>query len=144
MGLFAGEHRELSDEIAAIGERMTYLGLLGHEDVMRMFTEAEISVVPTITPEPLGRTAQEAMACGSALITSGTGGIKESIGEAAVIVDPSNPKIFADAIVALGKDARRRKRLQMEGARRMADMFDIRAMATRLDDLRECVARVGA
>jgi UDP-glucose:(glucosyl)LPS alpha-1,2-glucosyltransferase len=144
MGLFAGDNKELSDEIAAIGDRVTYLGLLGHDDVMGMFTEAEISVVPTITPEPLGRTAQEAMACGSALITSGTGGIKESVGEAAMIVDPSNSGLFADAIVALAKDSGLRKRFQTEGARRMADMFDIRTVAKRLDDLREHVARLGA
>lgn len=142
LGIFAGKVPEVAGALAALGGRCEPLGLLGHADIMRQFARAEISVVPTITEEPLGRTAQEAMACGSALIASGSGGMGETIGGAGVIVRPVTPEALAAAVLALAKDEPRRRALQAAGTARMAAQFDIRAKAAELDELRaEVLAR---
>jgi UDP-glucose:(glucosyl)LPS alpha-1,2-glucosyltransferase len=137
MGLFSGKVPEITGDLADLGEACRYAGMLGHADVMSYFAKAELSVVPTLTEEPLGRTAQEAMACGSALITSGSGGLKETVGDVGLIVNPVTPRALADAIVALALDDTRRRSLQAAGATRMAAMFDIRKQASALDDIRQ-------
>ena len=60
-------------ELDALGMQCVYTGFVSHDEVMRYFSQAEISVVPSVWEEPFGRTAFEAQACYSAVITSGSG-----------------------------------------------------------------------
>ena len=137
LGLFRGKVPEVARELAALGNRCVHAGMLGHAAVMAYFGRAGISVVPTLTQEPLGRAAQEAMACGSALIASGSGGMAEAVGEAGMIVNPVTPRALAGAMVELAQNDDKRRALQAAGAQRMAQHFDIRRLAGLLDDLRE-------
>ena len=55
------------------------------EVVKRHMERAAIVVVPSRWQEPFGRTALEAFAGGAALITSGTGGLTEIVGDDAIV-----------------------------------------------------------
>ncbi|MDX2204462.1 MAG: glycosyltransferase family 4 protein [Hyphomicrobiaceae bacterium] len=113
------------------------LGRLSHSETLQWFSRAEISVVPTVSAEPFGRVAMEAMGCGSALITSGSGGLKEIVGDEAVVVGRPDPAVLANAIVALANDPDRRRRLQVLGKSRIARMFDINRIVEKFDDVRD-------
>ncbi len=72
--------------------------------------------------EGWGLPANEAMACGCALVTYDTGGSREYAfdGETACVVAPPAPEPLADAIVALAGDEDRRLRLARAGERLVA------------------------
>ena len=124
----------------SIGKQCHYTGYLDHAQVMQHFASAAIAVVPSVWQEPFGRTALEAMTAGAALVTSGSGGIAEVAGDAALIVPP-DPDSLAQALLDLIRDDALRIRLQTAARQRAETQFDIRLLATRLDDLRD---KIGA
>ena len=119
-----------------IGKQCQYTGYLDHAEVMQRFASASIAVVPSVWQEPFGRTALEAMAAGTALITSGSGGIAEVVGDAALIVPP-RPDALADALLKLIRNSELRQQLQLAARLRAESRFDIRLLANQLDDLRD-------
>lgn len=71
-----------------------------------------------------GRCGLEAMACGTACVLTNVGGVTEYVreNENALLVPPSRPDAFADAILKLIRSADLRERLAVEG-RRTAHQF---------------------
>ncbi len=69
------------------------------------YQQAELFVMPSLF-EPFGMTSQEAMACGTPVVASKFGGIRNTIrnGFNGLLVDPSRPREFADAMIALLSD----------------------------------------
>lgn len=123
-------------ELEKLGDRCVYTGFVSHEEVMKFFSEAEISVVPSVWEEPFGRTALEAMACSAAVITSGSGGLKEIVGDAGVTVQPLTPELLARAIIDMGRDEVKRKIYGAQAADRARLLFDIRGVTATLDRIR--------
>jgi glycosyltransferase involved in cell wall biosynthesis len=120
-------------EAAASG--IDFAGPQPHEAVLAAMAQAAITVVPSRWAEPFGLTALEAMASGSALITSGQGGLAEVAGEAARIVPVDDPAALAAAILDLARDPAVRDALAQAGLAR-AMQFDTRLIAARLAELR--------
>lgn len=119
-----------------LGERASYRSYLPHSAVMRLFAEAAVAVVPSVWPEPFGRTALEAMAAGCALITSGRGGLGEVVGDAAVIAEPE-PEALAEAIARLARDEPLRAALGSAARERARGEFDLATVAARWDAVRQ-------
>jgi glycosyltransferase involved in cell wall biosynthesis len=136
-GLLSG--REIRSEMAALGDRLVCLGRLDHPGTLNLFARAEIAATPALWPEPLGRTNMEAMAAGCALVSSGSGGSAELLDDCGLIVDPTNAAAFAEALVLLANDGPRRRDLQARARARVAEKFDIRIAAGRLDEARDRV-----
>jgi glycosyltransferase involved in cell wall biosynthesis len=105
---------------------------------MDAMAKASIVVVPSRWPEPFGLTALEAIASGAALITTGSGGLAEIAGDAAVYVPPNDPTALAAAIIALANDEPRRAALAAAGRAR-AQYFDTQRIAAALETLRQTV-----
>ena len=95
---------------------------------------AAISLIPSKWREPFGRTCLEALAGGAAVVTSGTGGLREIGGDAALYVPDAEPARLAEALGALMSDASLRERLSHEGRTRTEALFDLPRVARRLDD----------
>jgi glycosyltransferase involved in cell wall biosynthesis len=123
--------------LANLGEKCRYTGYVAHHEVMELFSKAAITLVPSIWQEPFGRTALEAMVSSSAVITSGSGGLKEVVGDVGLIVYPVTPEGLAQAILRLAKDDVMRKEMQLKGYARALEKFDIRKVSAQLDVLRE-------
>src|ERR1700722_6171501 len=85
---------ELVDALRAAAEpfngRIRVDSNVPYTEVKAAWERAEVGMVLTTGPEPFGRTALEAMACGAAVIPSGRGGLAEIGGPCAVIVEPSD------------------------------------------------------
>ncbi len=108
-----------------------------YAEVKAAWESAEIGMVLTTGPEPFGRTALEAMASGAALIPSGRGGLAEICGPCAVAGEPSAANGIAAALGQLLDTPDRRAELASAGRKRVEALFDIRAIARRMDEFVE-------
>ncbi len=79
--------------------------MLPKREVIQLLTHATVFAIPSIY-EPLGIVNLEAMACGTAVVGSRTGGIPEVVadGETGLLVPPGEPGPLAEALNALIRD----------------------------------------
>ena len=107
-------------------------------EVKAAYEAASIALVPSKVSEAFGRTALEAHAGGTALISSGIGGLREVSGKSALYL----PEVTADAIAAaidtLIDAPELRERLARDGAAWVRERFSIQEQAARLDNF--CVS----
>ncbi len=132
--------KETHKNLSELGRQCEYTGYIGHDEVMRYFSRAEIAVIPSVWDEPFGRTVLEAMASTAAVVTSGTGGIKEIIGSTGIVVNPPTPEGLGRAILELAENPTKRAAAQQEGYKRAAGCFDIRHVTAILDDIRNRIS----
>ena len=83
--------------------------------------------------EPFGMTSQEAMACGTPVVTSKFGGIRNTIrnGYNGFLVDPSKPQEFADAILTLLQDYKKCKEIGQNAYKVIREEYSWEAIARR-------------
>jgi glycosyltransferase involved in cell wall biosynthesis len=106
----AGELRRLASDLGLTG-RVGFSGFVdGVDGVMRAL---DVVVHASTAPEPFGLVIAEAMACGRAVITSGTGGAGELVrdGVDAITHRSGDPADLASGIERLATDAPLRTRL---------------------------------
>ena len=78
----------------------------------------------------------------AAVISSGSGGLREISGEAAIYVSAVEPERLATAVEALITDEPLRLRLAAEGRARVERLFEVRRVAAGFDDFcAETIAR---
>jgi glycosyltransferase involved in cell wall biosynthesis len=65
----------------------------------------------------------EAMLCGSAIVATDVGGVREALGEAGILVDPRDPEAMAAAITALVGSSGERRRLGEAARARALSLF---------------------
>ncbi len=102
-------------------------------EIKAAFERAAIALVPSKWIEPFGRTALEAHAGGAAVISSGTGGLAEISGNAALILPAVTPAAIAEAIAALIRTDALREQFARRGSKRARIYFDVSIQAARLD-----------
>ena len=131
---------------AGSGGRIRVDANVPYAEVKAAWESASVGMVLTTGPEPFGRTALEALASGAALITSGRGGLAEICGPCAVDRRPGRRAALSRRRSAQLLDAPdRRADLARAGRKRVEALFDIRAVARRMDDFIDaCVAESAA
>lgn len=100
---------------------------------------AAICLVPSRWREPFGRTALEAHAGGAALVSSGSGGLREVSGPHALFADPADSADLAEAIRRLIDDGELRRTLSNGGVQYVRERFSIEAVAAANDTFLESV-----
>ncbi|PKP35033.1 MAG: hypothetical protein CVU00_04235 [Bacteroidetes bacterium HGW-Bacteroidetes-17] len=115
--------------------RVRLIGYVPDELMPVYYQQSEMFVLPSLF-EPFGMTAQEAMACGKAVIASKFGGIRNVIehGENGLLVDPSNSSEFADAMIRLLKNPERTKAIGKNAYKTVQEHFSWEAIALRFLD----------
>lgn len=68
-------------------EKIHFTGYVAHDKLPELYNMADIAVLPSMWEEPAGLTMIEAMACGTPVITTRSGGIPEYVGDAAIILE---------------------------------------------------------
>ncbi|HYR52872.1 MAG TPA: glycosyltransferase family 1 protein [Candidatus Dormibacteraeota bacterium] len=95
-----------------------FAGPLRDEDELALlYSGAALYVQPSLD-EGFGLPPLEAMACGTPVLASTAGALKETLGDAAVLLPPSEPEVWAATIVDLLRDSLRREGLIRRGIAR--------------------------
>ncbi len=104
--------------------------MLPKREVIQLLTHATVFAIPSIY-EPLGIVNLEAMACGTAVVGSRTGGIPEVVadGETGLLVPPGEPEPLAEALNALIRDPDRAAAMGQAGRKRAVAEFGWAAIA---------------
>jgi glycosyltransferase involved in cell wall biosynthesis len=107
-----------------IGDRVTFTGRLETEDLVRLYSSAEIAVTASLY-EGFGLPAAEAMACGTPVIASRAGALPEIVGDdgCGMLVPPADPPALAAAIKDLLSDDARRHRMGEAARQRIEKRF---------------------
>jgi len=130
----------LEATLAPLGPRARLLVGRPFDEVKALNERAAIALAPSVWREPFGRTCLEAHAGGAAVVSSGSGGLREISGEAALYLPAVEPAQIAAAVETLIEDEALRGRLATEGRARVERLFDVRRVAAELDDF--CAATV--
>ena len=125
------EVTELVDGLRASRSGVTWIPeMLPKPEVIQLLTHATVFAIPSIY-EPLGIVNLEAMACGTAVVGSRTGGIPEVVadGETGLLVPPDEPRPLADALNTLLRDPGRARAMGQAGRKRAVAEFGWPAIA---------------
>ena len=139
-GRFPDYFAAIDATLAPLGPQARLLVGRPYEEVKALNERAAIALAPSVWREPFGRTCLEAHAGGAAVVSSGSGGLREISGEAALYLAAVEPAGIAAAVEALIADAALRARLAADGRARVERLFDVRCVAAALDDF--CAAAI--
>jgi glycosyltransferase involved in cell wall biosynthesis len=139
---FPNYFADLCAALAPLADRARLLLDRPFAEVKALNEAAAIALVPSMWREPFGRTCLEAHAGGAAVVSSGSGGLLEISGDAALKLRRVDPGTIAEALEALIGSEPLRLRLSLEGSTRVRRLFDVRRVAADLDDF--CVAVIEA
>lgn len=128
--------REQARALDRFGDRGRVLPNQPITAVRALLQQAEIAVVPSIWAEPFGLAAVEAHMAGAAVVSSGTGGLREASGDHAHYVDAITPRNLATAISGLIDDPGGRWALAERGQRFALATHTPERRAATLDALR--------
>ena len=128
---------QIAAALAPLGPRARMTGFLPIEQIHELQQQAAIIACPSIWHDPMPKAVLEALAAGSALLTTRRGGIPEVAEGRACIVDTPDVESFALALQKLLTDRQYREKLQQSAwqdfpftAERMAaDADAVRARA---------------
>jgi len=113
-------------------DRVHIIGYVPDELMAPYYRQAQLFALPSVF-EPFGMTTTEAMACGTPVVASKFGGIRNVIRnwENGVLVDPTNAEEFAGAMVTLCRDRELARRIGMAGHRTVVEHLSWEAVARR-------------
>lgn len=80
-----------------------YLGKPNKSKLVEIYNAADLLIAPSIH-EGFGITLLEAMACGTPVVTGNVSAMPEVVGDAGILINPTNVKEIIEAILRLGTD----------------------------------------
>ncbi len=116
-----------------------FLGFLPDETLAIVYRLAGVFVFPSLY-EGFGLPPLEAMASGTPVVTSNVSSLPEVVGDAALLVDPTDPVSIADAMRRVLTDPLLAAELSARGLAR-ARTFSWEQAATRIHDIYQDVGR---
>lgn len=116
----------LKELIAEVGltEKVLFTGDI--KNLRDVYAAFDVTVVPSVLPEPFGRVVMESMAAGTPVVGSRCGGIPEQIsdGETGFLFEPGNERELAAALQKLMGDGELRARMGRAAQECALRMFD--------------------
>jgi glycosyltransferase involved in cell wall biosynthesis len=113
-----------------VADSVVFLGYVPDEDLPALYNLAELFVYPTLY-EGFGIPAVEAMACGTPVVTSNTSSLPEAVGDAGLMVRPTDVDGLAEAIAQVLTNPTLREDLSRRGLER-AGTFSWKASAEKV------------
>lgn len=130
----AGDGSARASIEAAPLANLTLLGQMGRAELLAAVRAAACVVVPSLWPEAFGLTAVEAMAAGTPVVASRTGGLSEIVRDTVdgYLVEPGDLDGFIAAIDQILVDPARARAMGQAGRGRAAEAFSEDRFYTRL------------
>lgn len=100
-----------------LGNRIKQVGYVEHEDMPALYNLASAFIYPSLY-EGFGLPVLEAMQCGCPVVASSATSIPEVAGDAAILVNPLDTNVLADAIYQVLTDFKLREKLIVLGLER--------------------------
>jgi glycogen synthase len=112
-----------------VADRVTF-GTLERHELAERYRSADVFVFPSDWEEPFGLVPVEAMACGTPVVATGTGGSGEFLrdGYKCVLFPPGDPRALAAAVRRVHDDPDLRGRV-VRGGLHTADELDVERLA---------------
>ena len=130
VGTYTDELRALVDRLG-LRHRVRFTGFLDERALRLHYAAADVAVAPSLY-EPFGLVAAEAMACGTPVVASDTGGLREILaGGHGLTFAPEDAEGLADRIVAVLTDEALAADLVERGLRHIRARFDWDDVAAR-------------
>jgi len=102
-------------------ESVRLLGYVSESDLVSLINAATVLAYPSLY-EGFGLPPIEAMACGTPVITTNAGGLRDSVGDAAHVVDPHDVAGLARALTLVLTDQDYADELTWRGYKRAAEL----------------------
>ena len=124
----------LREQVKGIEEYIEFIGPQSQQGLSNLFSKATSVIVPSYY-ESFGMVAAEAQACGTPVIASGVGGLKDVVshGKTGLQVKPKDPSQLATAMKTILKDNLLAKRLGREAGERAKRIFNWSSIAKEID-----------
>jgi glycosyltransferase involved in cell wall biosynthesis len=106
---------------AGVEQHVTFTGPVDQATLLDWYRRADIAIVPSLLYESFSYTVAQAMAGGLAVIATRIGGIPETLGEAGLIVEPSQAGSLTQALNTLIINVDLRARLAATARQRVLD-----------------------
>ncbi|HVS62569.1 MAG TPA: glycosyltransferase family 1 protein [Thermoanaerobaculia bacterium] len=136
-----GSLRAKAEELG-VGGSLVIAGWIPEEDLPALYQGATLFVYPSLY-EGFGLPVLEAMASGTAVVTSRGSALLEVAGDSAELVDPWEPDDLARGIACCLGDEPRRRQLEERGRQRAAQFGWDRVAAATLEVYREALEDAG-
>jgi len=136
--------RQVRAVLARAGGRIDTLVDVPHDTVRDRLALAAIALAPTLTREPFGRVAIEAMASGAVLIASNRGGFVEIVGKNGVLLDNPDTAALTAALDDLIGNAEKRETLAVDARAKVISCYDLATTAATFDAMVDRHCRIGS
>ena len=120
-------------ERLGLADRIRCVTGISTEELVRYYNEAAVVVVPSVY-EGFGLPAGEAMACGTAVVSSNGGALPEVVGDACIQVPVRDSAAITEAVARLLGDTGLHQQLAQAGRERMEEIFCWRKAALEMTD----------
>jgi glycosyltransferase involved in cell wall biosynthesis len=137
-GWLTGKLKSTLDELA-LGDRVRLTGFVSDEELGGWYSAADLFAFPSYY-EGFGLPTIEAMLCGAPVLASNTSSFPEVVGDAGILIPPTDIDTWAEAMCDLVRDEGRRNDLREKGLVR-AESFSWRRTAQETYDIYTSVAR---
>jgi glycosyltransferase involved in cell wall biosynthesis len=99
----AGPDRDRLERLAqnlGISSNVRFVGRVTEEQLPSWYLAADVSVVPSVALEGFGLVALESLACGTPVVASDVGGLREALGalRSDLLVSPGDPEALGDRL----------------------------------------------
>lgn len=113
------QYQPIFDEAQALGvaDRVVFAGYAAPEELRLWYSAATVFIYPSLY-EGFGLPVLEAMACGAPVITSSTSSLPEVVGDAALLVDPTDLDAIAGSLERVLREPQLRRTLRQRGLAR--------------------------
>jgi len=107
------------DKLGSVRDRVVVTGFVPDEDLSPIYSHATMFVYPSLL-EGFGLPPLEAMQCGVPVITSNTSSLPEVVGDAGIMVSPTDADALCQSMASLFNDQELRDRLAIKARERAA------------------------
>ncbi|MHA1380624.1 MAG: glycosyltransferase family 4 protein [Candidatus Helarchaeota archaeon] len=123
-----------------LGDRVVFTGYVPDSELVYFYNAAEIFIYPSFY-EGFGIPPLEALACGTPTISSNISSMPEVVGDAGILIDPSNTKELSQMIFKLLSSKNLRENFRKKGLERAKEFSSERMAKKTIDSYRKVLGK---